>query len=230
MWLYLSNINVFFRFDEAKGFWCQLLDGGKTKCLGKSKGRKYPDMDSLVSSCLKRCRNIPANPHGFPTICPRWPVEQVLRVTSSFMLMWSVFSTQSRLFLRDFYREHNIELSKLMNRLGQPLPTWLREELQNSTWSWEELLCPQCHWDVWCSNVCYDAIFCQAKTTGQRSRECACGALPHPWKGLLPLTLRWGIECKSHSWVLMVCYYNSTFTYRKDLECLPYFEQGREWS
>ncbi|KAI1236412.1 hypothetical protein IHE44_0001704, partial [Lamprotornis superbus] len=84
----LFNYTQALRFDEAKGFWCQLLDGGKTKCLGKSKGRKYPDMDSL-----------------------------------------------SRLFLRDFYREHNIELSKLMNRLGQPLPTWLREELQNSSWS-----------------------------------------------------------------------------------------------
>ena len=84
----LFNYTQALRFDEAKGFWCQLLDGGKTKCLGKSKGRKYPDMDS-----------------------------------------------SSRLFLRDFYREHNIELSKLMNRLGQPLPTWLREELQNSSWS-----------------------------------------------------------------------------------------------
>lgn len=164
----------------------------------------------------------------FPTIFPRWPVEHVLGITSSFMFMWSVFSTQSRLFLRDFYREHNIELSKLMNRLGQPLPTWLREELQNSSWSWERLPCPQCHCVV--LQLCYDAISCQAKTTGQRSRsrECACGVLPHPWKGLLPLTLPWGIECKSHSWVLMVCYYNSTFTYRKDLECLPYFEQGRE--
>jgi len=53
MWPYLLNINVLFRFDEAKGFWCQLLDGGKTKCLGKSKGRKYPDMDSSVSNFLK---------------------------------------------------------------------------------------------------------------------------------------------------------------------------------
>ena len=37
------------RFDPKKGFWCQLLDGGKMKCLGKSKGRKYPEMDSDVS-------------------------------------------------------------------------------------------------------------------------------------------------------------------------------------
>lgn len=32
------------RFDPKKGFWCQLLDGGKTTCLGKSKGKKYSDM------------------------------------------------------------------------------------------------------------------------------------------------------------------------------------------
>ncbi|KAK2865605.1 hypothetical protein Q7C36_001661 [Tachysurus vachellii] len=70
-------------FDPQKGFWCQLLDGGRTKCLGKSKGRKYPPMDA-----------------------------------------------ESRLFLSHFYRDHNIELSKLLHRLGQPLPAWLREELQ----------------------------------------------------------------------------------------------------
>ncbi|XP_057386730.1 bifunctional heparan sulfate N-deacetylase/N-sulfotransferase 2 isoform X2 [Balaenoptera acutorostrata] len=74
------------RFDEDKGFWCQGLEGGKTRCLGKSKGRKYPDMD-----------------------------------------------TESRLFLTDFFRNHNLELSKLLSRLGQPVPSWLREELQHSS-------------------------------------------------------------------------------------------------
>lgn len=37
------------RFDEEKGFWCQGLEGGKTRCLGRSKGRRYPDMDAEVS-------------------------------------------------------------------------------------------------------------------------------------------------------------------------------------
>nr|XP_058908950.1 bifunctional heparan sulfate N-deacetylase/N-sulfotransferase 2 isoform X3 [Kogia breviceps] len=74
------------RFDEDKGFWCQGLEGGKTRCLGKSKGRKYPDMD-----------------------------------------------TESRLFLTDFFRNHNLELLKLLSRLGQPVPSWLREELQHSS-------------------------------------------------------------------------------------------------
>lgn len=59
-----------------------MLDGGKTKCLGKSKGRRYPDMD-----------------------------------------------TDSRSFLREHYRDNNIELSKLLYKMGQPLPSWLREEL-----------------------------------------------------------------------------------------------------
>lgn len=40
---------LFSRFDEDKGFWCQGLEGGKTRCLGKSKGRRYPDMDTDVS-------------------------------------------------------------------------------------------------------------------------------------------------------------------------------------
>lgn len=39
---------------------------------------------------------------------------------------------QSRAFLRDYYRDHNIELSKLLYKMGQTLPTWLREELQST--------------------------------------------------------------------------------------------------
>uniref|UniRef100_A0A8C4YIQ0 [heparan sulfate]-glucosamine N-sulfotransferase n=1 Tax=Gopherus evgoodei TaxID=1825980 RepID=A0A8C4YIQ0_9SAUR len=77
--------NIHFRFDSHKGFWCQLLEEGKTKCLGKSKGRKYPPMDSEVN---------------------HW------------------------LFLSSYYRDHNVELSKLLHKLGQPLPSWLRQELQ----------------------------------------------------------------------------------------------------
>ncbi|XP_064827546.1 bifunctional heparan sulfate N-deacetylase/N-sulfotransferase 1-like [Oncorhynchus masou masou] len=76
------NYHNILAFDPKKGFWCQLLDGGKTKCLGKSKGRRYPDMD-----------------------------------------------TDSRSFLREHYRDNNIELSKLLYKMGQPLPSWLREEL-----------------------------------------------------------------------------------------------------
>ncbi|KAM6972469.1 LOW QUALITY PROTEIN: bifunctional heparan sulfate N-deacetylase/N-sulfotransferase 4-like [Aplochiton taeniatus] len=77
------NYSQALTFDPQKGFWCQLLDGGRTKCLGKSKGRKYPPMDP-----------------------------------------------EARAFLSRYYREPNVELSKLLHRLGQPLPSWLREELQ----------------------------------------------------------------------------------------------------
>ncbi|XP_043552757.1 bifunctional heparan sulfate N-deacetylase/N-sulfotransferase 4-like isoform X1 [Chiloscyllium plagiosum] len=77
------NYSQALTFDPQKGFWCQLLEGGKTKCLGKSKGRKYPAMD-----------------------------------------------VESRTFLSRYYKDHNIELSKLFYRLGLPLPSWLREELQ----------------------------------------------------------------------------------------------------
>ncbi|XP_041036669.1 bifunctional heparan sulfate N-deacetylase/N-sulfotransferase 4 [Carcharodon carcharias] len=77
------NYSQALTFDPQKGFWCQLLEGGKTKCLGKSKGRRYPAMD-----------------------------------------------LESRTFLSQYYKDHNVELSKLFYRLGLPLPSWLREELQ----------------------------------------------------------------------------------------------------
>ncbi|XP_078399248.1 bifunctional heparan sulfate N-deacetylase/N-sulfotransferase 4 [Cetorhinus maximus] len=77
------NYSQALTFDPQKGFWCQLLEGGKTKCLGKSKGRRYPAMD-----------------------------------------------LESRTFLSRYYKDHNVELSKLFYRLGLPLPSWLREELQ----------------------------------------------------------------------------------------------------
>uniref|UniRef100_A0A8C1YBB6 Bifunctional heparan sulfate N-deacetylase/N-sulfotransferase 1 n=1 Tax=Cyprinus carpio TaxID=7962 RepID=A0A8C1YBB6_CYPCA len=71
-------------FDPKKGFWCQLLDGGETKCLGKSKGQRYADMD-----------------------------------------------IQSQVFLRSYYRDANIQLSKLLYKTAQVLPGWLREDLLN---------------------------------------------------------------------------------------------------
>ncbi|KAJ8416113.1 hypothetical protein AAFF_G00381350 [Aldrovandia affinis] len=75
-------------YDESKGFWCQKLDGGRAKCLGKSKGRKYPDM-----------------------------------------------APETRAYLTGHFREHNMDLLRLLSRLGQALPGWLREELQSGRWS-----------------------------------------------------------------------------------------------
>ncbi|MFT7805961.1 bifunctional heparan sulfate N-deacetylase/N-sulfotransferase 2 [Arapaima gigas] len=75
-------------FDESKGFWCQRTEGGRPKCLGKSKGRKYPEM-----------------------------------------------APETRSFLTEYFHEHNLELLKLLNRLDQALPSWLREEIQNTSWS-----------------------------------------------------------------------------------------------
>lgn len=48
------------------------------------------------------------------------------------LTLLSVLLLQSRAFLRDYYRDHNIELSKLLYKMGQTLPTWLREELQST--------------------------------------------------------------------------------------------------
>ncbi|KAL7878025.1 hypothetical protein SRHO_G00046680 [Serrasalmus rhombeus] len=41
----------------------------------------------------------------------------------------------TRAFLMECYWEHNLELLRLLNRLGQTLPSLLREELQSSSWS-----------------------------------------------------------------------------------------------
>ena len=51
---------------------------------------------------------------------------------SVLLTLISVLPLQSRAFLRDYYRDHNIELSKLLYKMGQTLPTWLREELQST--------------------------------------------------------------------------------------------------
>ncbi len=41
------------RFDKAKGFFCPVLSNGKTKCLGKGKGRNYPPMDEESKKFLR---------------------------------------------------------------------------------------------------------------------------------------------------------------------------------
>lgn len=84
----IFNYTQALTFDEGKGFWCQRIEASRPKCLGKSKGRKYPEM-----------------------------------------------AAETRAFLADYYREHNVELLRLLNRLGLTLPSWLREELQSSSWS-----------------------------------------------------------------------------------------------
>lgn len=42
------------RFDEKKGFFCQIVGEKKKKCLGKSKGRQYPPMDARSLKLLQR--------------------------------------------------------------------------------------------------------------------------------------------------------------------------------
>lgn len=72
------------KFDKKKGFFCQIVENDKTKCLGRGKGRRYPPMD-----------------------------------------------TRSEALLKSFYHKPNVALSKLLGRLGQPVPDWLTEELSN---------------------------------------------------------------------------------------------------
>ncbi|CAG0918609.1 unnamed protein product [Notodromas monacha] len=54
------NITPFFdyanhlSFDSRKGFFCKVDGEKRTRCLGKSKGRKYPPMDEHSAAFLKR--------------------------------------------------------------------------------------------------------------------------------------------------------------------------------
>jgi heparan sulfate N-deacetylase/N-sulfotransferase NDST2 len=41
------------RFDPKKGFFCQVTNLNSTKCLGKSKGRVYPPMESRAQKFLR---------------------------------------------------------------------------------------------------------------------------------------------------------------------------------
>ncbi|PSN31955.1 Bifunctional heparan sulfate N-deacetylase/N-sulfotransferase, partial [Blattella germanica] len=42
------------RYDPKKGFFCQVINGDHTKCLGRSKGRQYPPMEDKSYKLLQR--------------------------------------------------------------------------------------------------------------------------------------------------------------------------------
>lgn len=50
---YLTG-RCYWRFDKKKGFFCQVVNGDSTKCLGRSKGRQYPPMEEKSLKYLQR--------------------------------------------------------------------------------------------------------------------------------------------------------------------------------
>lgn len=48
------NYTDHLRFDPKKGFYCQVVSGDHTKCLGRSKGRQYPPMEEKSLKLLQR--------------------------------------------------------------------------------------------------------------------------------------------------------------------------------
>ncbi|XP_044268588.1 bifunctional heparan sulfate N-deacetylase/N-sulfotransferase isoform X1 [Tribolium madens] len=48
------NYTEHLRFDPKKGFYCQVVSGDHTKCLGRSKGRQYPPMEEKSLKLLQR--------------------------------------------------------------------------------------------------------------------------------------------------------------------------------
>ena len=47
------DYNSRLKYDRRKGFYCQMTSSGKTKCLGKGKGRQYPPMTTQSQKYLK---------------------------------------------------------------------------------------------------------------------------------------------------------------------------------
>lgn len=62
----------------------------------------------------------------------RWTLSREESPCSALVGLNSPSLLQSRTFLKEYYRDHNVELSKLLYKMGQTLPTWLREDLQNT--------------------------------------------------------------------------------------------------
>lgn len=48
------NYTDLIRYEEKKGYFCQVVKGDRTKCLGKSKGRNYPPMEDKSLKLLQR--------------------------------------------------------------------------------------------------------------------------------------------------------------------------------
>lgn len=50
----LYDYSTHLRYDTKKGFFCQVMAHDRTKCLGKSKGRAYPQMEDRAYKLLQR--------------------------------------------------------------------------------------------------------------------------------------------------------------------------------
>ncbi|XP_048590221.1 bifunctional heparan sulfate N-deacetylase/N-sulfotransferase 4 [Nematostella vectensis] len=49
----IFDYNAKLRFDKRKGFYCQITSRGKSKCLGRGKGRRYPPIDQRSREFLE---------------------------------------------------------------------------------------------------------------------------------------------------------------------------------
>lgn len=68
---------------------------------------------------------------------PWSPWSEVIPMWYLCPALTSLCLLQTRAYLTEYYREHNVVLLRLLNRLGQPLPSWLRQDLQSPSWSWD---------------------------------------------------------------------------------------------
>lgn len=49
----IPDFSLAYRFDETKGFFCQVDSHNRNKCLGRNKGRQYQLMDERAATFLQ---------------------------------------------------------------------------------------------------------------------------------------------------------------------------------
>ena len=53
LFFFTSILSILHRYDDTKKFYCPVSSSGKTDCLGKRKGRRYPQMDPKSKAFLE---------------------------------------------------------------------------------------------------------------------------------------------------------------------------------
>ena len=110
------NYSSHLRYDPKKGFFCQVTNEDRTKCLGKSKGRQYPPMEDKSYKLLQVRYSEGGRRRGKRNV-QKDDLSNIMLVVCS----------------QRYYLSHNTALVKLLKRLGlRTIPQWLKEDLTDT--------------------------------------------------------------------------------------------------
>ena len=101
------NYSTHLRYDPKKGFFCQVTNEDRTKCLGKGKGRQYPPMEERSYKFLQvlyinitsdGCRIFKHREVRFNTGLNSYPWRIVEILLKTAVKQWSVSNVYLRIF------------------------------------------------------------------------------------------------------------------------------------